>query len=273
MGLVNSFEPRLRWLAFPSLLRGIGIIHFVVVVALLLRPEVANVLTFDWVAITTKGEVWRLVSFLFLVFPGSLFNLGVVGVLLAAFFGLRITFVFNDALENAWGVFRTSCFIYGCALGQIIANVILAQFSPLFTIPSGGEYLYLAAFFAFATLFPKHSFLLMLIIPVHVYILALLAGFLLLMACVSSPFFAFFSLLAFAPYLWWGIPMALRNGKNRGQVARRRVEFQSKTKNSDGASFHRCKDCGATEKSHPDRDFRVTADDDEICSQCLQEAN
>lgn len=271
MGLINSLEPRLRWLAFPSLLRGIGIIHFVVVVALLFRPEVESVLRFNWVAIT-EGEIWRLVSFLFLVAPQSIFGLGIFGILLVAFFGLRITFLFNDSLENAWGVFRTSCFIYGCILGQIVANVILAQISPSDTVGSGGEFLYMAAFFAFATLFPKHSFLLALIIPVHVYLLALLAGFLLLVACVSSPFFAFFVLLSFAPYLWWGIPMALKNGKQRGETAKRRVEFQSKSKGGGSVSFHRCKECGATEQSHPDRDFRVTADEDEVCSDCLNKA-
>jgi len=202
MGFVNSFEHRLRWLAFPSLLRGIGIIHFVIVLALMFRPEVAGSLNFDWEKIVS-GEVWRVVSFLFLVVPGGLPFMGTIGTLLVAYFALRITFLFNDALENSWGVFRTSCYIYASVLGQIIANCVLAQLGPQYTVGAGG------------------------------------------------------------------IPLARNYSKNRGQIAKRRVDFQSKSKPGVVESFHRCKTCGATEMSHPDRDFRVTSDDDEVCSDCL----
>ena len=268
MGFVNSFEHRLRWLAFPSLLRGIGIIHFVIVLALMFRPEVAGSLNFDWEKIVS-GEVWRVVSFLFLVVPGGLPFMGTIGTLLVAYFALRITFLFNDALENSWGVFRTSCYIYASVLGQIIANCVLAQLGPQYTVGAGGGFLYMAAFFAFATLFPKHSFLLFLIIPIHVYVLAILSGALLILNALGSPTFGLFVLLTFAPYLWWAIPLARNYSKNRGQIAKRRVDFQSKSKPGVVESFHCCKTCGATELSHPDRDFRVTSDGDEICSDCL----
>ena len=37
-----------------------------------------------------------------------------------------------------------------------------------------------------------------------------------------------------------------------------------------GESCHTCHVCGATDVSHPDRDFFVTEDGNEICNVCLE---
>ncbi|MGJ8723462.1 MAG: hypothetical protein ACSHYB_02805 [Roseibacillus sp.] len=270
MGIVNSLENRLRWLAFPSLLRGLAIIHFVMILLLMARPDIGSAMVFDWSKILA-GEVWRIVSFLFLAVPAppvdAPTNFSVFS-LLFAFFALMIAFLFNDSLETSWGVWRTSAYFYLVIIGQVVANIILAL-SGLRPQPEGGMYIYLAAFFAFATLFPKHTFLLMLIIPVQVWILAVISGVFLLLSSLSSLSFSIFVLFTFLPYLWWAVPMALKSGKNRSAVAKRRVAFQSKTKAGQVTSFHRCKICGATENSHPNREFRVASDDEEICSDCL----
>ena len=270
MGFINTLENRLRWLAFPSLLRGIAIIHFVMILLLMARPDVGQAMTFDWSKIL-GGEVWRIVSFLFLAVSAP--ELGAqtdfdLFSLVFAFFALMIAFLFNDALENTWGVWRTSGYFYLVIIGQIVANILLSVMG-LAPQAEGGMYIYLAAFFAFATLFPNHTFLLMLIIPVKVWILAAFSGALVILAALGNPSFAIFTLFTFLPYLWWAVPMAIRKGKNRSTIEKRRVEFQSKSKAGTLASFHRCKECGATEVSHPDREFRVGEDDEEVCSQCL----
>ncbi|GHC66094.1 hypothetical protein [Roseibacillus persicicus] len=267
MGFINSLEPRMRWLAFPGFFRGIAIIHFTLLIGLTIRPEVATNLIFDWEKIQA-GEVWRLVSFLFLIFPSYVPLLGTVGAIVFAIFGLRIAFLVNDSLENAWGVFRTSLFFFAIIIGQLFANCVLGATGLPYQI-AGGAYLELAAFFAFATLFPKHTFLLMLIIPVHVWILAAISGFLLLANSLSNPFLGFFVLFAFGPYLWWAFPLVIRNGRNQRKISKRRVEFQSKTKGGQATSFHKCKVCGATENTHPDLEFRVADNDEEICTDCL----
>ena len=271
MGLINTFERRFRWLAFPSLLRGLAIIHFVVILLLMMRPQIGLAMTFDWAKIL-DGEVWRVISFLFLsvsapvegTAPGfSSFSI------FFAFISLMIAFLFNDALEHAWGVWRTSAYFYGVALGQIVANIFLSSVG-LYPHPEGGMYLYLAAFFAFATLFPNHSFMIMFIIPVKVWILAALSGLLIVVSALGSLPFAIFVILTFLPYLWWAVPVAIRNGRNRSAIAKRRVDFQSKSRASERGSFHRCKQCGATEISHPDLEFRVAEDDEEICTNCIE---
>lgn len=266
----SSLENRLPWLAFPSLLRGLAIIQFCVVLLLMARPDLGVLMAFDWAQIVA-GEFWRVISFLFLVTlpdPNQVAGFSPFGILFA-FFALMIAFLFNDSLENAWGVWRTSVFLYLVIIGQVVANCFLSM-AGLNPQPIGGYYVYLAAFFAFATLFPKHTFLLFLILPVQVWILAVLSGLLILIGMLSSLSFAIFGVLTFLPYLWWAAPLFFKTGKQRSQVAKRRVEFQSKYKNQEMRTFHLCKVCAATEQSHPDREFRVTGEDAEICSECSE---
>lgn len=270
MGLINSLEHRFRWLAFPSLLRGLAIIHFSVILLLILRPMSGGVLTFNWEKIL-NGEVWRVFSFLFLPIGIPNEEIGYVYspfTAVFAFFAMRIAFLCSDALEHAWGIWRTSAYFYAIMVGQIVANITLslAGYHPE---SEGGFYIYMAAFFAFATLFPKHVFLLMFVIPVQIWILAALSGVLLIGQAIGSPSFAFFAVLTFFPYLWWVIPLAFKNRKRHTQIAKRRIEFQAKSKSSPTKTFHLCKQCGATEVSHPDRDFRVADDGQEICSDCI----
>jgi hypothetical protein len=47
-------------------------------------------------------------------------------------------------------------------------------------------------------------------------------------------------------------------------VRRHRFEEASRTDDT----FHRCESCGATEASHPAREFRVAVDGNEYCDAC-----
>ncbi|MEC8941142.1 MAG: hypothetical protein VYC95_00305, partial [Verrucomicrobiota bacterium] len=63
MTLSNSLEPKFRWMAFPGLIRGIGIIHFFVFVLLVFNPETSTSFIFNKTLIA-KGEYWRAISFI-----------------------------------------------------------------------------------------------------------------------------------------------------------------------------------------------------------------
>ena len=63
VSLANSLEPKLRWMAFPGLIRGIGIIHFFVFVLLVFNPGALSSFVFDK-ALIAKGEYWRAISFI-----------------------------------------------------------------------------------------------------------------------------------------------------------------------------------------------------------------
>ena len=263
VSLANSLEPKLRWMAFPGLIRGIGIIHFFVFVLLVFNPDALPSFVFDKTLIA-KGEYWRAVSFIALppILPGGWLLLQT----LLMFFILRITFLVNDSLEHAWGEFRTSLYVYA-----VLGCMILANFwsGPLFP---GGLILYESIFIAFASIFPNIEFRLFLIIPVKIGILAIFLGGGIIMLCFRGLEMTGHILLTFFPYLIWAIPRFLKWYIMRGRTAARRNAFQRQAL-PEGEDFHRCEQCGATDSSHPERDFRVTGEDRELCNACLGESS
>ena len=61
---MNRMERRFGWMAFPGFLRFYAILHAMVYVLQVLRPDIGFLLEFDRDLIL-QGEVWRLVTFLF----------------------------------------------------------------------------------------------------------------------------------------------------------------------------------------------------------------
>jgi len=251
-------------MAFPGLIRGIGIIHVFVFVLLVFNPETVNSFIFNK-ALIAKGDYWRAISFLALppILPGGMLLLST----LLMFFFTRIMFLFNDSLEHAWGEFRTSLYIYAVLVCMILANF---WFDPLFP-GQGGLILYETIFIAVATIFPNIEFRLFLVVPVKIGILAIILAIITILQCftgglqVTAHIF-----LSFFPYLVWAVPRFLKWYIMRGRTAARRNAFQRQAL-PEGGAFHKCEQCGATDSSHPERDFRVTGEDRELCNACLSE--
>jgi hypothetical protein len=160
-------------------------------------------------------------------------------------------------------VFRTSLFHYTAFFGLILANFLYAT-----PMAGSGFFVYTSAFFAFATLFPRHEFMMFLIIPVQVRWLAFLGGGLLVFGVIFDPIYFGFLLLGFGNYLLWaGIPALRGQARAVNSVVRKR-KFD-KHKLDDGEAFHRCKTCGRTEVSDPELEFRMAADGEEYCGDHL----
>ncbi len=262
MEFLNKWERKLGWMSFPGLLRYYALFHVLVFLLQIVNPgmDIGTILVFDKARIM-QGEVWRLVTFLFA--DSGFGGLSAFGVLFL-FFMVMIAFLMSDALEGAWGVFRTTLFYYAGFVGLLAANFLYE--SPM---DGSGLFLYTSAFFAFATLFPKHEFLLFLVIPVQVRWLAMLAGIGLVVFLFSNPSYAVFVFLGFANYLFWaGIPAMRGQARMAGSASRKR-KFE-RAKMSDEESFHRCKKCGRTEVSDPDLEFRISGDGDEYCEEHLE---
>lgn len=262
VGPTNSLESKFRWLGFPGLIRGIAVIHFFMFLLLLFNGQAEGAFKFDWDKIR-EGEYWRLVSFLALppVMPG-----GMVSALFM-FIAMMICFLINDSLEQAWGVFRTTLYVYAILLCQVLANLLLGPAGVL----AGGWIYYEAIFLAFATIFPRFEFRLFFLLPVQVWILAAFSAGLFVLQALASLHVAMYFSICFLPYLWWAVPRFLKWGRLRGQTAARQATFKAKVKSaSPGSWFHKCESCGATDESHPDREFRVTADERELCDDCLE---
>lgn len=105
-----------------------------------------------------KGQVWRLVTFLFL--PESSNPIWV-------FFQLYLFYFIGSAIEGVWGRFRYNVYYFCGALLTIIAAFIQG---PGVT----GLYLNLSLFLAFATLFPDQELLFFFVLPIRVKYLGLL---------------------------------------------------------------------------------------------------
>jgi hypothetical protein len=260
MRFLDKLEKKLGWLSFPGLLRFYAMFHIMVYLLQFVNPNIGILLEFDRDKIF-RGEAWRLVTFLFASSGSG--GIGAFGALFL-FFMVMIAFMMSDALEEAWGVFRSSMFYYAGYFGLVIANLIYPQ-----AMDGSGFFIYTSAFFAFATLFPKTEFLMMLIIPVQIRWLAILIAVMYAIDLFAAPLFIGYFLLGFGNYiLWAGIP-ALRG---RGQIikaAGRRKRFQSDSAADD--AFHRCAVCDRTEISHPELEFRMSNDGKEYCTEHLKD--
>ena len=174
-------------MAFPGLIRAIGIIHVFVFLLLVFLPSSAVSFAFDYQRIVS-GEYWRVISFAALP-PVPLGSSPLLSALFM-FFAMRITFMFNDGLEEAWGELKTSIYVY-----SVLACMIFAQFLGKGTGGFGGITLYAQLFFAFATLFPRVEFHLFLILPIKVWVLGVITGGILLFGVLQAPGYAHIILL------------------------------------------------------------------------------
>jgi hypothetical protein len=261
MQFSGKWERQFGWISFPGFLRYYAIFHLLVFLLQIINPNIGLVLDFNREKILA-GEVWRLVTFLFS--SSGMGGLDALGALFM-FFMVMIAFMMNDALEGAWGVFRTSLFYYTGYIGLLIGNFLYPH-----VLTGNGYYIYASAFFAFATLFPKVEFLIFFIIPVQIRWLAFLSGFFILLQIVDQPSYAGYLLLAFANYLLWaGIP-AMRGQARVVQAVQRRRKFQKESYMDENA-FHRCAVCDRTELSNPELDFRMSIDGKEYCSDHLKD--
>lgn len=259
MVVLDKWERKLGWISFPGLLRYYALFHVLVFALQFINPAIREMLDFDRAKIFS-GEVWRAVTFVFVTEKFS----GVSPlVFLFLFMMVMIAFMISDALESAWGVFRSTIFYYVGFLGLLAGNFLYAN------PPEGsGFFIYVAAFFAFATLFPRQEFLMFFVLPVQVRWLAILLAVVMAVGVFSQPAYLGFFVLGFGNYLLWaGIP-ALRSKQPRMDASQQRSKFVKKSESRDVA-FHRCETCDRTELSNPELEFRMAGGGKEYCGDHL----
>ena len=107
------------------------------------------------------GQVWRLITFVFIPFSGG----GPLSVIL----GIYFTWFIGTALEKEWGDFRFNLYfllgMIGTALGCLVTG-----------IPADTYCLSLSLLLAFAMLYPEVQVLLFFVIPVRVKYFAIPCG-------------------------------------------------------------------------------------------------
>lgn len=210
------------------------------------------------------GQVWRLVTFIFVPYTSGIF-----------FFLITLYFYYfiGNALEREWGSQKFTVFYFF----GVILNILLG-----FLV--GGASMYyvnMSMFFAFATLFPDMQVLFFFIIPMKVKWLAWLdAAYFAyeVVRCLAAGQFlyALIPIVAVLNYLLffasditgqvsqWRRQAKFRAGTRQGNFGGggpKVVNFHNAKTQAKGNYLHRCAVCGKTDVTDPRMEFRY-------CSRC-----
>lgn len=252
----------------PNLMRVIVIGNVAVYVLMLLtqanNANALSFLTFNLNALL-HGEVWRLVTFVFVPAYSSPFAL-----LISLYFYYWI----GSTLERQWGTTKFNLYYISGALltvlGVVLASLITGN--PYLTA-AGTGYVNLSMFFAFAFLFPDTTVLLFFILPVKMKWLAYLDGALFAFDIIKAigahnwagVVLPIVALLNFAVFIWPEVHYLKERAKY--QNSRKTVQFrqaqQQQAKQAQQQGYrHKCAVCGRTDTDYPDLQFRY-------CSKCV----
>lgn len=249
----------------PNLMRVIVIGNVAVYVLMLLTQandaNALSFLTFNLNALL-HGEVWRLVTFVFVPAYSSPFAL-----LISLYFYYWI----GSTLERQWGTAKFNLYYISgtllTVLGVVLASLITGN--PYLTA-AGTGYVNLSMFFAFAFLFPDTTVLLFFILPVKMKWLAYLDGALFAFDIIKAigahnwagVVLPIVALLNFAVFIWPEVHYLKERAKY--QNSRKTVQFrQAQQQQAKQQGYrHKCAVCGRTDTDYPDLQFRY-------CSKCV----
>lgn len=213
------------------------------------------------------GQVWRLVTWIFMPSTGSLFSLLIMALLY---------YQLGSALERTWGTFRFNVYIFSGMIFTVIGAFILYG---IMCLLGGGvtmsamllgygfstNYINLSIFLAFAVTYPEMQLLLMYIIPVKMKWMAVIYAILTVAQFIegnwASRIAIVMSLLNFIIFF-----LSTRDVKRYSpHEVKRRQQFKSQMSRPQnsyaGGAHHKCAVCGRTELDDPTLEFR-------FCSKC-----
>ncbi len=204
--LLARLDRRFGRFAIPNLIGFVVGGMAIVWVLSLAKPEFQERLSLD-IQSVRQGEVWRLVTFLFIPPPSS-----PLWILINLYF----TWWVGSSLEQNWGAFKFNAYYGIGALGTVVAAVIAG--------PATNFWLDASLFLAFATVFPDVTILLFFIIPVRVKWLGIIAALGIAYAAATGTWGTRGSIVAsLANYLlffgehWYGVL------RHRGVMARQKT--------------------------------------------------
>ena len=206
-----------------------------------MKPEFQDRLVLDLHAVG-RGEVWRLVTFLFIPPPST-----PLWILINLYF----TWWIGSSLEQHWGSFKFNAYYFVGAATTIVAAACAG--------PDSTPWLASSLFLAFATLFPDVTILLFFVLPIRVKWLGILSAVFIVYAASGGAWAtraaigaALFTYALFFADHWWA---AL---KGRRVVARQRERRASLAPSpptvASGPVFGQrvCAICGAREADGAD---------------------
>ncbi|MFZ5967895.1 MAG: rhomboid family intramembrane serine protease [Bacillota bacterium] len=195
-------------------------------------------------ALVMKGQIWRLITFVFIPPEASL---------LWIVFVLYFYYMVGSALEHEWGSFRFNIYYLLGMLGTIIGAFVAGG-------GTTGFYLNLSLFLAFARLYPDFQLLLFFILPVKVKYLAWLNWAFIGYTVITQPvIFKVAAIVSIINYFVFFGRDIFHGAKSNRRAYQNKRKFHAKIPKDH--TIHRCTVCGITEKDDPKMEFRY-------CSKC-----
>lgn len=254
MKALDFLERHFGRFAIPGLIRIVVVFTALVyILTTYISPDFISVLELNPGRIK-HGEVWRLVTYIFIPQIGGSPTMQPLFLLLVLWFLWSI----GEALERAWGSFRLTLYFLLGMIGTTLAAFLFgAQFS--------NSMLAASLFFAFAYFYPNAVVYAFFILPVKVKWLAWFSAALLAAGFVTGTNSYRMALIAaLANYFIFFGPATVRVLRDRQQIAGRHRRFVAASRPEEEA-LHRCAVCGATEHTDVNLEFRVARDGEEYC--------
>ena len=270
LNFLDKLERKIGKFAIPGLIRyviacyviGFGMLYIASDVLAMLMLSPAHIL---------EGEVWRLLTLV--IVPPSVHPIFVIFLCL-------LYYRLGMALERTWGSFRFNLYFFSGVLFTILGAFILfflvrpAAPEHAMLISQGimqmisTNYINLSLFLAFAMIYPNTELYLMLAIPVKIKYLAMVSGgltlYMFLMAVrdghIGTQMVIGASLLNFVIFAIFTLRSKRIVAKGYSGQRNFRREMKARDRRPSGAT-HKCYDCGRTDESHPELEFRY-------CSKC-----
>lgn len=227
----------------------------------------ASATSFLWLDMdrVLAGEIWRLVTFVFVPTQGNPFFLLI---------SLYFYYFIGTTLERNWGEGRFTIYYISGVVLTILAALV-GQFLGRGGVIGGTAYINLSMFFAFAMLYPDMQVYLFYILPIKIKWLAYADAAVFAFSVVANlitgnivaalmPVVAILNFFVFfAPYFHQRMERERYRHSPQAQQYRRNVQQAQRQQQQQAKQgyHHKCCVCGRTDADHPELQFRY-------CSRC-----
>jgi len=258
----TQFSERLRTIldrcAIPGLIRYVALFNALVFILHLVAPGYSKALDLN-PALIMQGEVWRLLTWIFIPETFSPFWI---------FFSLLFLLYLGDGLEQAVGSSRLTLFyLSGVVLCTAVAFAMVLGGASGAVLTRANTFLNLSLLLAYATVYPDFKVLVFFFLPMRIAWLALISAALMILSALGQPPVVAATLgAAFLNYfLFFGRDLRANFGSASASGRSFIPVIGSGQKPTTQEALHRCESCGRTEITHPDLDFRVASSGKEYC--------
>ena len=260
---VDRFCARHPRFGIPDLMRWIVIGNVAVYVLMLLTMRAdANALSFLYLdgSKVLRGEIWRIVTFIFVPASSSPFWLAV---------SLYFYYWIGTSLERQWGTAKFTLYYFSGVVLTLVVGIVTALVSGHNVLIEGTSYVNLSMFLAFAFLFPDTRLLLFFFIPVKIKWLAWLDAALflfdiiryLMLGAWGYALIPVVAILNYFLFFWAAIDAFIRQQKYRHNPQTVNFKKAVRQQQQQRGYHHKCAVCGRTDTDYPNLQFRY-------CSKC-----